>query len=66
MIVCMCANVSDEVVLEYIRQGMSLADIQRDTNVANGCGVCRKTIREMIGEKRREDNIGRQSNDNGL
>ncbi len=44
MIVCVCFNVSDRVVRERAREGVSLAEVLEETGAGSACGTCQLAI----------------------
>jgi NAD(P)H-nitrite reductase large subunit len=50
MIVCHCAVVTDQDVLESLANGSRcLADVCRDTGAGRSCGGCVDTLRALVG-----------------
>lgn len=44
MIVCLCFNVSDRLVRERARHGLSLGAVLEATGAGSACGACRLAI----------------------
>lgn len=48
MIVCICANVSEDVIINLAKQGNSFEQIQLLTNVCKSCKTCELDIHQII------------------
>jgi bacterioferritin-associated ferredoxin len=44
MIVCVCFGISDRLVRERAREGVSLAAVLEETGAGSACGTCQLTI----------------------
>jgi bacterioferritin-associated ferredoxin len=47
VIVCICFNVSDQLVRERTREGASLADVLGETGAGSACGTCQLAIARL-------------------
>lgn len=66
-VVCFCYNVSENVIIDAIRNGCtSLMDIRRETYASTGCAGCseevKKLLRKFAVTKDEEDEPGKVSN----
>jgi bacterioferritin-associated ferredoxin len=51
MIICICKNLSDTVLREFIRKGCStLEELQFETGVCTQCETCLSTTENLIEE----------------
>lgn len=48
MIICICKNVSEKVILKEIKEGCSFEDLQINLGVSVSCGSCKECIHTLI------------------
>jgi NAD(P)H-nitrite reductase large subunit len=46
MIVCVCANISQEKLIKHIKSGVSIEQFLAETGASVACGNCYQTILE--------------------
>jgi bacterioferritin-associated ferredoxin len=54
MIVCLCFSVSDRLVRERARHGVSLGAVLEETGAGSACGTCRLAIARIHAGARAE------------
>jgi bacterioferritin-associated ferredoxin len=60
MIVCVCFGVSDRLVRERARDGVSLGAVLEETGAGSSCGACRLAIARIhSGERAAQPACGR-------
>jgi NAD(P)H-nitrite reductase large subunit len=48
-VICFCYNVSEQTIIEAIRNGCkSLMDIRRDTYASTGCAGCSEEVKKLL------------------
>lgn len=57
MIVCLCFSVSDRLVRERARHGVSLGAVLEETGAGSACGTCRLAIARIHAGARAEPTV---------
>ncbi len=48
-VICFCYNVTEQTIMEAIRQGCSsLMDIRRETYASTGCAGCSEEVKKLL------------------
>jgi bacterioferritin-associated ferredoxin len=50
MIICTCANVSDNLLKQHINKDTTISELQDAFNVCNNCCICYSEILRLINE----------------
>ncbi len=48
MIVCICANVNEQQIIDKIKEGKNLKQLKEQLDVANRCASCEPEIIRML------------------
>jgi bacterioferritin-associated ferredoxin len=48
MIVCVCANKREREIIDFIRDGSTFEDLQKELGVCCNCCCCKEVLTEMI------------------
>lgn len=50
MYICICFNINEKKIKEYIEKGYSLKDLKKETNITKKCGYCKKGLKKIYEE----------------
>lgn len=51
MYICICFNLKEKEIEEYIKKGYSLKEIKKETKITKNCGLCKKGLNKIYEEQ---------------
>lgn len=51
MYLCICFNIKEKEIKEYIDNGYTLKEIKQKTKITKNCGLCKKGLKKIYEEK---------------
>jgi len=50
MYLCICFNIKEKEIKNYIEKGYSIKDLKKETKITKKCGLCKKGLKKIYEE----------------